>query len=555
MSLYQSELISELADQQVRFSPQAVRKTQIERAETYLVELNRSRASYIYGDVCYAITGYHTEANTSVPIPVEDLQRDLRRFIEDLSESLNLSEGDFTQRLYTVLEISQKLNVSAKTIDRWRDRGLASRKVKFSGRSRVVVLEETLNRFIELHKDQVERGTSFKQLSTEEREQMISDARSLAAAGLTLTDVSRKLGRKLRRATETVRYTLRDYDRKYPENAIFQARGIAISTEHQALMYDLRQQGVSVKDLARRFSRSIESVKSILSEVQIRRLKELPIEFMDNVEFRMEDADSIICGVAPGYDDGKKSARVPSGLPSYLSELYRVPLLNKPQEQYYFRKMNYLKWRASQLQERLSASDSPARVAKQMEGCLQEAATVKNLLTRSNLRLVVSIAKRHLKPGANFFELVSDGNMSLIRAIEKFDYFRGNKFSTYASWAIMKNYARSVPAEYTKLDRFRTGYDELFGSVHEGRGTAFSDELVNKAQRDAITEILRELNGRERKVIACRFGLSQGTEPETLEQVGSRMGVTKERIRQIEVRALERMRRIAERKQVDIPGI
>lgn len=555
MSFYQSELISELADQQMRFSPQPVRKAQIERAEAYLVELDRSQESFRYGDVCHAITGYQPESNSAVQIPVVDLQRDLRRLIEDLSESLDLTSEDFDQKLYTVQEISQKLNVSAKTIDRWRDRGLASRKVKFSGRSRVVVPETTLDRFVELHKDQVERGSSFKQLSGEEREQIISDARSLAAAGLTLTDVSRKLGRKLRRATETIRYTLRDYDRSYPENAIFQVRGVPISTEHQALIYDLRQQGVSVKDLARRFSRSIESVKSILSEVQIKRLKELPIDFMDSDEFHQEDAQTVICGEAPGYDDDKKSTRVPSGLPSYLSELYGVPLLNKPQEQYYFRKMNFMKWRAKSLQERLSVSDSPARVAKQMEECLHEAATIKNLLTRSNLRLVVSIAKRHLKPGANFFELVSDGNMSLIRAIEKFDYARGNKFSTYASWAIMKNYARSVPAEYTKLDRFRTGYDELFGSVHEGRGTAFSDELVNKAQRDAITEILRELNGRERKVIACRFGLSQGTEPETLEQVGSRMGVTKERIRQIEVRALERMRRIAERKQVDIPGI
>lgn len=555
MSHYQSELMSELADQQVRFSPQPVRRSQIERAETFLVELDSAQSHFSYGDVCHAITGYQPDGNAADLIPMADLQHDLRRLIEDLSESLQLSERDFDQRLYSVQEISQKLNVSAKTIDRWRDRGLASRKIRVNGRTRVMVPEKTLNRFVELHKEQVERGSTFNQMSKEEREQMISDARSLAAAGLTLTDVSRKLGRKLRRAAETVRYTLRDYDRKHPENAIFQTRGEPISNEHQALMYDLRQQGVSVKDLARRFSRSIESVKGILSDVQVRRLRELPIEFMDSDEFRMEDAEAVICGPAPDYDEGKKSARIPSGLPSYLTELYRVPLLNKPQEQYYFRKMNYLKWRASGLQEQLSQSESPGRVARQMEDCLEQAATIKSLLTRSNLRLVVSIAKRHLKPGANFFELVSDGNMSLIRAIEKFDYSRGNKFSTYASWAIMKNYARSVPAEYTKLDRFRTGYDELFGSVHEGRGTAFSDELVNKAQRDAISEILRELNGRERKVIACRFGLSQGTEPETLEQVGSRMGVTKERIRQIEVRALERMRRIAERKQVDIPGI
>ena len=64
---------------------------------------------------------------------------------------------------------------------------------------------------------------------------------------------------------------------------------------------------------------------------------------------------------------------------------------------------------------------------------------MKNQIIRSNLRLVVSIAKRHVGPSNNFFELVSDGNMSLIRAVEKFDYSRGNKFSTYASWAIMKN--------------------------------------------------------------------------------------------------------------------
>lgn len=70
---------------------------------------------------------------------------------------------------------------------------------------------------------------------------------------------------------------------------------------------------------------------------------------------------------------------------------------------------------------------------------------------------MVSIAKKHMRPNANFFEMVSDGNMSLLRAIEKFDFSRGNKFSTYASWAIMKNFARSIPAEHTLLDRFKTG--------------------------------------------------------------------------------------------------
>ena len=77
---------------------------------------------------------------------------------------------------------------------------------------------------------------------------------------------------------------------------------------------------------------------------------------------------------------------------------------------------------------------------------------------------------------------------------------------------------------------------------------------MNSAQRSALSEILEELDGRERKVISCRFGLLRGTEPETLEQVGNRLGVTKERVRQIEVRTLDKMRKIARRKRVEIPG-
>src|SRR5205814_8910390 len=123
-----------------------------------------------------------------------------------------------------------------------------------------------------------------------------------------------------------------------------------------------------------------------------------------------------------------------------------------------------------------------------------ESAEVKNLLIRSNLRLVVSIAKRHIKPNGNFFEMVSDGNMSLIRAIEKFDYSRGFKFSTYATWAIMKNFARSIPAEHTHRDRYRTGSEELFQSSADQRSDQFEQELVNHRQHDAIMRILNRLD-------------------------------------------------------------
>ena len=554
MSRYRSKPMKQLSEQQVRFAPQAVRKSQILQAEDVLLSI-KSSETYVFGEVCCQVTGYRPDADAGSPISGADLAHDLRCFVEDLSDSLDLTVEDLGEPVLTVQEVSEKFNVSAKTVDRWRDRGLASRRVKVNGRKRVAIPTSTLNRFVALHQEEIDRGRSFRQLTDEEREQIIIDARELAAQGHGLTEVSRQLGEKMGRATETVRYTLRDYDKAHPENAIFPRVGSQVTTEQQSLMYDLHQQGVSVVDLARRFGKSKPGVHSILADVRVRRLKSTPIDFMDSEEFRMENADRVICGPAPDYDDAGSATRVPSGLPAYLAELCKVPLLNKPQEQYYFRKMNYLKFKAAELQKTLGARRTSTRVARRMEALLQEADSVKNLLTRSNLRLVVSIAKRHLKPGVNFFELVSDGNMSLIRAIEKFDYARGNKFSTYASWAIMKNYARSVPAEHTRLDRFRTGYDEIFYDSTDGRGNAFAEELVNKAQRNAIMEILGELNGRERKVISCRFGLGKGTEPETLEEVGNRLGVTKERVRQIEVRTLEKLRRIAQRKQVDIPGL
>jgi RNA polymerase sigma factor (sigma-70 family) len=216
--------------------------------------------------------------------------------------------------------------------------------------------------------------------------------------------------------------------------------------------------------------------------------------------------------------------------------------------------MNFRKYQLSMQRGELATSKPTARLINRLERMAEDILRIKNLLIRSNLRLVVSIAKKYIKSGSGFFELVSDGNVSLMRAVEKFDYSRGNKFSTYASWAILKNFTRSVPAEHQRLDRFRTGQEEVFAQSSEFRTSQLTDERTNLGQRDIIREMLKELDGREQKVIAFRFGLEGGGEPETLEQVGWRLGVTKERVRQIEVRTLEKLRRIAERRAFEIPG-
>jgi len=188
----------------------------------------------------------------------------------------------------------------------------------------------------------------------------------------------------------------------------------------------------------------------------------------------------------------------------------------------------------------------------EIESLYQLAIETKNEIARANLRLVVSIAKRHVTPDQNFFELVSDGNVSLLRAIEKFDYARGNKFSTYGSWAIMKNFARTIPGEFKHRDRFRTSQDELFAATAEHRGDPLFEEGAQSTREAQVERILRRLDEREQKIIIGRFGLERGHEPQTLKEVGASLGVTKERIRQIEARALSKLRMAAQEEKIAI---
>ena len=152
---------------------------------------------------------------------------------------------------------------------------------------------------------------------------------------------------------------------------------------------------------------------------------------------------------------------------------------------------------------------------------------------------------RRVAPGDSFFDLVSDGNMSLIRAVEKFDYSRGNKFSTYASWAIMKNYARTIPDEHRRRDRFRAADMDMLQSATDRRTDEYQLRLAENDRLQQVGKFLDRLDSREQTIIIRRYGLDHERDPQTLKEVGSALGVTKERVRQIEAKALEKLREAA----------
>ncbi len=560
MDLYRHPALRQLKDQQVRYAPPDKRLEQVNRAESLLSEID-SEKSYPYQFICYRILGFRPDSYPGLVLDGADLINDLRRFIEDVSSSTRIDSNAAGEPVLTVDELSQTLKVSTKTINRWRNRGLVSRRFVIGGRTRVGFLKSSVDRFVSDNGSQVERGARFCHLDDAEKELIVCRARRMVQrCGSKPAEVIRRIARKLGRSPETIRYTLRNYDRENPVHAIFGRIVGPVGDGEKATIYQSFRRGVSAEILARRHSKTRTTVYRVINEMRARHILEQRLEFMYNPLFDEPNAEEVILAPPqwqetpsqPGANSGG-SAKAPASLPTYLASLYEIHLLTKEQEVYLFRKMNYIKFCAHRLREELDPKKAPSSVLDKIEKLQTEALAAKNQIIRANLRLVVSIAKRHVASASSFDELVSDGNMSLIRAVEKFDFARGNKFSTYASWAIMKNYARSIPGEHHLRDRFVTGHDEMFVATADSRSNEMEYESQVRQMRDSITRILEKLDERERSIIISRFGLNEGEEPHTLEEVGDELGVTKERVRQLEVRAMGKLRQFADEEHIELP--
>jgi RNA polymerase primary sigma factor/RNA polymerase sigma factor len=550
---YHVPMLEKLRDEQVRQSSREKQIAQTARAERLLSEIDPSK-TYPYEFLYGRITESKPASSPTVKVSGRDARHDIRLFVEDLSDAADIPVDQAGERVLTVDELSEVFNVSTKTIARWREQGLVSRRFVFDGRKRVGFLQSSVDRFVRQNEDRVRRGASFSQMTLNEKREIIEQARRMASAGGGPAEVSRRLAKRTGRSIETIRYTLKNHDQTHPGSAIFPVNGGALSEETKRLVYQQYRRGTPVEQLAKRYGRNKASIYRVISEMRAERIRELPLDFIPSNEFKLAGAERRILAEVPNlWDTTARKVKRPSNLPPYLASLYEIPLLTREQEQYLFRKFNYLKYRATKLRDQLDSDHPKSALMDEIERLYEQAVATKNQIVRSNLRLVVSIAKRHVAQADNFFELVSDGNMSLIRAAEKFDYARGNKFSTYASWAIMKNFARTIPGELKIRDRFRTSQDDAFLAAADDRTDQVEEESTQARRQEEVNRILSRLDDREQKIIVSRFGLRTGQEPLTLKEVGEVMGVTKERVRQIEARALSKLRLAVRDERIELP--
>jgi RNA polymerase primary sigma factor len=306
---------------------------------------------------------------------------------------------------------------------------------------------------------------------------------------------------------------------------------------------------------------------SVETEALLYELEQRGIELVDRMELKKK----------PPQPTGRTSTETTDALELFLREAGRRPLLNAAQE--------------VELAKRIERGDTEA----------------KRQMIESNLRLVVSIAKRYRNKGLPFLDLIQEGSLGLIRAVEKFDWRRGYKFSTYATWWIRQAVARGLAdkartirmpvhiaerrhklnraerslltqlgreptleeiAEQAHLPlgqaqdvrrapRVSASLDQPVGELEDAvladfvasEGPPPEEEVEVTLRREALTGALSLLDDREREVLILRYGLGDD-EPKTLEEIGHGLAVTRERVRQIESAALERMASFREMREI-----
>jgi RNA polymerase primary sigma factor len=303
-----------------------------------------------------------------------------------------------------------------------------------------------------------------------------------------------------------------------------------------------------------------------------------------------------------GLDSGRGSAADP--VRTYLKEIGKVSLLSGAEEVALAKRIEAgldAVARIAQLEDRYGPGVAiPEDECMPLERLVADGFQAKKQLIEANLRLVVSIAKRYMGRGLLFLDLIQEGNLGLIRAVEKFDYTKGFKFSTYATWWIRQAITRAIadqartiripvhmvetintvlrvqrqllqemgreptveevaskvnmaPARVREIQRIAqepvsletpVGSEEdshLGDFIEDQQAIAPADAAARALLSEAVGEALEELTERERQVVRLRFGLDDG-QIRTLEEVGKEFGVTRERIRQIEAKTLAKLR-------------
>lgn len=505
--------------------------------------------SYPYEFVCFKITGYRSKGqNIHQTIDGGELLRDMPIYILKASARLKIPAGRQSEKIYSLDELSEKLNVSTRTIERWRKRGLLCRKYLFDDNVlRLGFSESIVEKFIAENSELTANAAKFSNISNDIKNQIIEMACRLDdEGGASRTAIIKKIAAHFGRATETIRLILTDAEKNHREQIFNRARAL-LGPGETAAVFAMYESGSAINEIAEKFNKSVSSIYRIINRKRIRKLLSAHIDYVPSDEFTAADAEAKILSQpvsvrrTPRGILEKTQNRPNANWQEFIETIQNVHSLNREQESELFRRYNFLKYLAAERIHHLNLNSPCANAANEAEQYLKQAERIKNLIVEANLKLVVRVAGKHTA-GANLSDLISEGNMALIRAVEKFDYVKGFRFSTFASWVIAREFAKFLPAESARTER-TVSHDDA--DIEHLQSKPAGIELIESTRRSLEQVIEENLTEREQYIIRYHFGLT-GTmvkkKFKTLKQIGDELGITKERVRQIELIALGKLR-------------
>ena len=274
------------------------------------------------------------------------------------------------------------------------------------------------------------------------------------------------------------------------------------------------------------------------------------IDFIPNTEFGKPKTARKIFGQALNLqlnlsDHGSAAVRRGADMPVHLSRLCEAALLQPDQERMLFQRMNFLRQQAAAHRSALNPK-RPSRVRLALiDELLALADWHRDRIVEANLRLVFSIVKKFVNPNVGFDELLSDGIVAIMRAVEKFDFERGFRFSTYATQVIRRSSYQTVVLKQQERQSTLGGLQDMdLETTDEGRESAISKSRWHEL-RSRMSVMLDQLDRREKFIIRARFSLGAHRKVYTLQAIANRLGVSKERVRQLEKRAMDKLRAMA----------
>jgi RNA polymerase primary sigma factor len=270
-----------------------------------------------------------------------------------------------------------------------------------------------------------------------------------------------------------------------------------------------------------------------------------PIEFIASSEFETQ-ATELTSDVALLLADiESKRLRSEPIDHMYAHGLGDLPVLSRDEEQRCFRAMNFLKYQIDQLQRATQRNCLSGNRLQESVRMQADVRTIRDYLIYSNLRLVISLVKKYVGPQFSFDELYSEGIVTLMQAVEKFNYLKGFRFSTYAYRSISRSLYHLLVDSQQDSTLYVNDDEQLVDSVAQPDRSSTVGETWWQVKRDQLSKLVQRLDRREQLIVRARYALTPRGTIKTFQALANKLGISKERVRQLEQRAIQKLQTMA----------